>query len=146
MPTTNTSQVGSMTDQIRHGMGTFQRSTLKHANDLLLPHLLPRCVPFLISSCPALHSFSFYSGWDDTAIGGINLREDSNETIAGYQRNAARLFGEESQNVTNTATTTGPRPSFTPPNNEGSALSRREQGFTALLGILVVVALSATFL
>ncbi|KIM33921.1 hypothetical protein M408DRAFT_325486 [Serendipita vermifera MAFF 305830] len=45
-------------------------------------------------------------GWDETAVGGINLREESNETLAGYQRNAARLFGEESLNPPATSTTT----------------------------------------
>jgi hypothetical protein len=24
-------------------------------------------------------------GWDETAVGGVNLREDSNETLAGFR-------------------------------------------------------------
>jgi len=27
-------------------------------------------------------------GWDNTAVGGINLREDSNETLAGFRVSA----------------------------------------------------------
>lgn len=110
---------------------------------IFFSHTSHNFVPFPIQT---LYS-SFYSGWDDTAIGGINLREESNETLAGYQRNAERLFGEEAQNTTNSSTTTtGVRhtPTATP-SDTGSAVSRREQGFTALMGGLVVIALSATF-
>ncbi|KAG8761563.1 hypothetical protein FRC14_002750 [Serendipita sp. 396] len=31
-------------------------------------------------------------GWDDTAAGGFNLREDSNETLAGYLRNGKHRY------------------------------------------------------
>lgn len=48
-------------------------------------------------------------GWDESAVGGINLREGSNETIAGYNRNAFRLFGDEAFETTSSRTrTVGP--------------------------------------
>jgi len=31
-------------------------------------------------------------GWDDTAVGGINLRGDSNETLDGFQGSARFRF------------------------------------------------------
>ncbi|PVG02008.1 hypothetical protein CPB86DRAFT_772998 [Serendipita vermifera] len=83
-------------------------------------------------------------GWDETAIGGFNLREESNETLAGYQRNAARLFGEEAQNenmTTSTRTRTTSRPTAT---DTSSGSAKEIASYLTIPGVLALIALSAT--
>ncbi|KAG8833872.1 hypothetical protein FRC18_002945 [Serendipita sp. 400] len=83
-------------------------------------------------------------GWDDTAAGGFNLREDSNETLAGYLRNAARLFGQEAEDQTRTTSQTRTaRPSTTfSPDSGALGLITSEFSFPIAL---VVTAILVTF-
>lgn len=79
-----------------------------------------------------------------TAIGGFNLREESNETLAGYQvilalhpfkavahcmsvfqRNAARLFGEEAQETLTSTRSTRPSSTNTSNSNAYRVLADR---------------------
>ncbi|CCA69454.1 hypothetical protein PIIN_03354 [Serendipita indica DSM 11827] len=83
-------------------------------------------------------------GWDDTAAGGFNLREESNETLAGYLRNAARLFGEEAQEANQTMSSTRTaRPTSTSTVSDSGAL-RSLTVQLSLSAALVAAALAVT--
>jgi len=84
-------------------------------------------------------------GWDETAIGGINLNETSDETLAGYQRNAARLFGSDMQNDTDSPTTTRTHTSQPTATDFDNGAYQLITSKLAIPVALVVVALTATF-